>query len=86
MDSASLASSLLLNGLTLTATFTPLICKGCDHRGEHHHHHHHGDHHHRDHYDQRGEYHHHCHGDRHHHHDEEGESVQDDDDGERDCL
>ena len=40
MDSASLASSLLLNGLTLTATFTPLICKGCDHRGEHHRHHH----------------------------------------------
>ena len=45
MDSASLASSLLLNGLTLTATFTPLICKG---RGEHHHHHH-GDRHHHDH-------------------------------------
>ena len=65
MDSASLASSLLLNGLTLTATFTPLICKGCDHRGEHHHH---------------------RHGDRHHHDGEEGESVQDDDDGERDCL
>ena len=27
IDSASLASSLLLNGLTRTATFTPLICK-----------------------------------------------------------
>ena len=26
MDSASLAISLLLNGLTLTATLTPLIC------------------------------------------------------------
>ena len=48
MDSASLASSLLLNGLTLTATFTPLICKDCDHRGEHHHHRH-GDRHHHDH-------------------------------------
>ena len=65
MDSASLASSLLLNGLTLTATFTPLICKDCDHCGEHHHH---------------------RHGDRHHHDHKEGESVQDDDDGERDCL
>ena len=52
MDSASLASSLLLNGLTLTATFTPLICKDCDHRGEHHHHHH-GDRHHHD--DKEGE-------------------------------
>ena len=52
MDSASLASSLLLNGLTLTATFTPLICKDCDHRGEHHHHHH-GDRHHHD--DEEGE-------------------------------
>ena len=53
MDSASLASSLLLNGLTLTATFTPLICKDCDHRGEHHHHRHHGDRHHHD--DEEGE-------------------------------
>ena len=34
IDSASRASSLLLNGRTLTATFTPLICKYYRHEND----------------------------------------------------